>query len=91
VRTVDLLRMVGERRFTPIVKPGQAFSYCNICFDTLALAVERTSKRTYEAFVRDRLLPPAGAVSASFGRPGSATGQARGSGVTDAPHRHRAR
>jgi len=40
--------------------PGTAFSYCNLCFMTLALLIERVSGMHYLAFVRERLAVPPG-------------------------------
>jgi len=69
VRTTDLLGMVGRRGDLPAFAPGTRFSYCNICYDTLALIVERVTGRSFEAFARERLLLPSGARHV-FLRPG---------------------
>lgn len=52
---------MARRAAAPLFEPGSAFAYCNICYDTLALLVERVSGDSYEAFVKARLLDPAGA------------------------------
>ncbi len=61
-----LMRLAGARN--PAFGAGAAFSYCNLCYDALALVVEAVSGQPYEAFVRERLLIPAGATNA-FLRP----------------------
>jgi CubicO group peptidase (beta-lactamase class C family) len=55
----DLLVEIGRRRLPPAFPAGSAFSYCNICYDSLALLVERVSGRPYLDFARERIgLPP---------------------------------
>jgi CubicO group peptidase (beta-lactamase class C family) len=61
VATPDLLALIATHRPQPAVPPGSRFSYCNICFDTLALLVERVTGQSFFAHVRDRFLDPAGA------------------------------
>lgn len=68
IRTTDLLGFVRTRAAEPAFPPGSGFSYCNICYDTLALLVERVSGQDYERFVLDNLLQPAG-VRDAFLRP----------------------
>jgi CubicO group peptidase (beta-lactamase class C family) len=68
IRTADLLGFIRARGAAPPFAPGTGFSYCNICYDTLALLVERVSGRDYESFVLEQLLRPAG-VRQAFLRP----------------------
>jgi CubicO group peptidase (beta-lactamase class C family) len=68
VFTVDLLNALGAQKQPPQFPPGTAFGYCNLCLDALALAVERVTGQSFEAFARRRLLGPAGAGTA-FVRP----------------------
>jgi CubicO group peptidase (beta-lactamase class C family) len=68
ISTSDLLRE-QKRLFTqPAFAAGTAFEYCNLCYDTLALVIERVSGQSYQDFIRRRLLGPAGARGA-FVRP----------------------
>ena len=60
VTTSELLR-ASAGRGAPLVDPASPFAYCNLCYDTLALVVERVSGRSFESFARERLLAPAGA------------------------------
>ncbi len=47
---------------TPLAaKPGERFIYSNTGFNLLGAIVERVSGRSYEAFLRDEILKPAGA------------------------------
>jgi CubicO group peptidase (beta-lactamase class C family) len=69
IRTVDLLELVRKRNSSPTFEPGTKFAYCNICYDTLALAVERVSGEAYFGFVRRHFFEPTGATRA-FLRPG---------------------
>lgn len=62
VRTHDLLRMTRDHGHPHAISPGAGFAYCNLCYDTLALLVERRTGLAYDVFVREQLLKPAGAV-----------------------------
>ena len=43
----------------PLFAPGSGFEYCNLCYSTLALLIERVSGSHYLTFVRERAaLPP---------------------------------
>lgn len=68
VRTVDLLNFLRTAGTPLAFRPGTEFSYCNPCYDTLALLVERVTGETYEHFVRRHFLGPTGARQA-FLRP----------------------
>ena len=53
-----LLVEAGGR--APLFQPGTAFTYCNLCYSTLALLIERVSGAHYLDFVQRRALLPAG-------------------------------
>jgi CubicO group peptidase (beta-lactamase class C family) len=52
--------LVEARSRAPLFQPGTAFTYCNLCYSTLALLIERVSGAHYLDFVRRRALLPAG-------------------------------
>lgn len=58
------MRRISPR---PLRRPGATFSYCNACYDTLALLIERVSGSSYEEQI-GRLLGGVGAGDA-FVRP----------------------
>jgi len=52
-----LLAEAGSR--APLFPPGVAFTYCNLCYSTLAMLIERVSGVHYLDFVKRRVsLPP---------------------------------
>jgi CubicO group peptidase (beta-lactamase class C family) len=51
-----LLAEVAGR--APLFPPGRAFTYCNLCYITLAMLIERVSGQHYLEFVRRRVLLP---------------------------------
>lgn len=55
-----LLAEISERRLAPLFTPGSGFSYCNFCYITLAILIERVSGQHYLDFVRKRTFLPAG-------------------------------
>lgn len=58
VSTGDLLAEVRARRLPPAFAPGAAFEYCNLCYDALALMVERVSGESYERYLSRRVFGP---------------------------------
>jgi CubicO group peptidase (beta-lactamase class C family) len=54
----DLLAELQRRGAAPLFLSGSAFAYCNLCYDSLALLVERVTGRSYLQFLRDHLLLP---------------------------------
>jgi N-acyl-D-amino-acid deacylase len=48
--------------------PGERFAYSNFGYDILGRVIERVGGMPYEAFVRARVLQPAGAVRTRLGR-----------------------
>lgn len=59
VYNIDLVRSLSARGTAPAFKPGFAFAYCNLCYDTLAQVIERASGVSYSDFIRSRFLTPA--------------------------------
>jgi len=54
-----LLAEISKRRLPTLLPPGTAFVYCNLCYTTLALLIERASGKSYLQFVRENVaLPP---------------------------------
>ena len=51
---------IAERQLPPTFTPGTAFSYCNFCYTTLALLIERVSGTSYLTLGQKRLALPAG-------------------------------
>jgi CubicO group peptidase (beta-lactamase class C family) len=51
---------IRTRGLPPLFPPGAAFVYCNLCYTTLALLVERVTGTPYLDFVRRRLALPRG-------------------------------
>ena len=50
---------IRTRGLAPLFPPGTAFIYCNLCYTTLALLIERVTGTPYVDFVRRSLaLPP---------------------------------
>lgn len=67
VATSDMLAALGAK-WRAGSAPGSRYAYCNLCYDTLGLIIERVSGQRFERFVADRLLRPAGSAGA-FVRP----------------------
>ncbi len=61
-----ILRDTLERRLDFI--PGQRFAYSNVGYCILGRVIERVTGTPYEAYVRTRILAPAGAASMKLGR-----------------------
>ena len=56
----DFLIEMKAKNLDPMFPPGSGFTYCNLCYSTLALLIERVSGQSYLQFVRDRVALPAG-------------------------------
>lgn len=56
----QLLAEFRKPGVTPLFRPGSAFTYCNFCYSTLAMLIERVSARHYLDFARARLALPGG-------------------------------
>lgn len=52
--------LVGTRGRAPLFQPGTAFTYCNLCYSTLALLIERVTGGHYLEIVQRLALLPAG-------------------------------
>ncbi len=55
-----LMNEIAERHLPPLFAPGTGFTYCNLCYTTLALVIERVSGTPYLAFAQQRAALPAG-------------------------------
>jgi CubicO group peptidase (beta-lactamase class C family) len=55
----EMLLEIGRRNLRPAFAPGSRFSYCNTCYNSLALLIERVTGRPYLDFVQRRLSLPA--------------------------------
>jgi ribonuclease Z len=55
-----LMKEVADRRLPPLFTPGAGFNYCNICFTTLALLIERAGGASYLSVAQERVALPAG-------------------------------
>lgn len=62
----QLFRFLSEERYTLLGPPGRWFSYSNEAFGLLGAIIERVAGRTYESFLEEELLRPAGMTSTSF-------------------------
>ena len=62
----QLMRYLSETRYTVLGPPGRCFSYSNEAFGLLGAVIERASGRTYESFVEEEILRPAGMRSTTF-------------------------
>ena len=55
-----IMKEVADRRLPPMFTPGAGFNYCNFCYTTLALLVERVSGASWLSRAQDRAALPAG-------------------------------
>ena len=51
----DFIVEMGAKQLQPLFPTGSAFTYCNFCYSTLALLIERVSGKSYLDFVRERI------------------------------------
>ncbi|MFD2445520.1 serine hydrolase [Bacillus sp. CGMCC 1.16607] len=56
----DLLEFIGKENYKLLGAPGTEFSYSNDAYSLLGLIIERVSGKTYEQYVKDYILDPAG-------------------------------
>lgn len=54
-----LMKEVADRRLPPMFVPGSGFNYCNLCFTTLALLIERVGGASYLSLAREHAALPA--------------------------------
>ena len=62
----QLLEFLGTERYRMLGPPGQQFSYSNEAFGLLGAIIERASGRTYESFLEEEVLRPAGMSHSTF-------------------------
>jgi CubicO group peptidase (beta-lactamase class C family) len=62
-----MLGEIGRRDLPPRFRPGSAFSYCNSCYNSLALLIERVTGLPYLQFLQRKIGLP---ISAAL-RPGA--------------------
>ncbi|HET9445641.1 MAG TPA: serine hydrolase domain-containing protein [Steroidobacteraceae bacterium] len=55
-----LMKEVADRRLPPMFTPGSGFNYCNLCYTTLALLIERVGDASYLDLAQERAALPAG-------------------------------
>jgi CubicO group peptidase (beta-lactamase class C family) len=58
----DMLREIGGRSLPPAFPPGSAFSYCNSCYNSLALLIERVTGQPYLRFLQATIGLPSSAA-----------------------------
>lgn len=62
----DLMAFIADFKFTPLGEPGTRFSYSNDGFGLLAAVIERVSGLSYERYVAENILLPAGMADSTF-------------------------
>jgi len=65
-RYEDLIEFLGSARYRLVGAPEQYFSYSNEGYSLLGAVIERASGRTFEGWLDDAILRPAGLRSATF-------------------------
>ena len=61
-----ILGYLAEERYRLLGPPGRYFSYSNEAFGLLGAVIERVTDRTYESYVEENLLRPAGMRHTTF-------------------------
>lgn len=62
----DLMKFIGELDFDLLGPPGIHFSYSNDAFALLGAIIERVSGKSYEQYIKEHILEPAGMKNSSF-------------------------
>ncbi|RTR35192.1 class C beta-lactamase-related serine hydrolase [Robertmurraya yapensis] len=62
----ELMADIASQEFTLLGAPGTEFSYSNDCYSLLGTIVERVSGITYEDYVKEYILEPAGMKNSVF-------------------------
>jgi CubicO group peptidase (beta-lactamase class C family) len=78
----DFIVEMGARKLDPAFPAGSAFTYCNLCYSTLALLIERVGGQSYLDFVHRRVGLPSSVTLRPARLPdwkGRAIGYRRGS------------
>lgn len=55
-----IMNEIADRQLPPVFPAGSGFNYCNFCYTTLALLIERVSGASYLSLVRERVALPSG-------------------------------
>jgi CubicO group peptidase (beta-lactamase class C family) len=55
-----IMKEVADRSLPPMFMPGSGFNYCNLCYTTLALLIERVGDASYMSLAQERAALPAG-------------------------------
>ena len=55
-----IMNEVADRHLPPTFTPGTGFNYCNFCYSTLALLIERVGGTSYLSLVQGRAALPTG-------------------------------
>ena len=61
-----LMEFLGTARYRLLGPPGAPFSYSNEGFGLLGAVIERASGRTYERYIEEEILRPAGMLRSTF-------------------------
>ncbi len=62
----DLMNSIANTEFTLLGEPGTEFSYSNDAYALLGAIIERVSGMSYEQYVRENILEPAGMHNSGF-------------------------
>lgn len=62
----ELMEFIGGLDFTLLGPPGMHFSYSNDAFALLGAIIQRVSGKSYENYVKENILQPAGMVNSTF-------------------------
>jgi len=62
----DLIAYLNNLDMVPLAEPGRLFNYWNDGWALLGLVIERTSGTTYERYVEEHILGPAGMTESTF-------------------------
>lgn len=62
----QLMEDIAKQEFTLLGAPGTEFSYSNDCYSLLGAIIERVSGVSYEQYVKDYILVPAGMKNSVF-------------------------
>lgn len=62
----ELIDFINKQKFDLLGSPGIHFSYSNDAFALLGAIIARVSGQTYEDYVKDHILIPAGMVNSTF-------------------------
>jgi CubicO group peptidase (beta-lactamase class C family) len=62
----DLIDSISKTEFSPLGAPGTQFSYSNDAYALLGAIIEQVSGTTYEQYVQENILEPAGMHNSGF-------------------------